>query len=153
KYDGGVGRLKAQQLRPVLPLSATVGFTARGLAPRVPAFHRDNPGMDLRLHASDEVADLRSGMADAAIRYGRGDYEGCAAEPLFEDEYAPVCSPKLRLREARDLAKHTMIHFEWRRRRRENATWDRWLKAARMPRLTAKADLIFTDESQAIQAA
>src|SRR5690606_34483151 len=63
------------------------------------------------------------------------------------------CSPRLRLREVRDLAKHTMIHFEWRRRRRENATWDRWLKAARMPGLTPKADLIFTDESQAIQAA
>lgn len=109
--------------------------------------------MDLRLHASDEVVDLRSGIADAAIRYGRGQYEGCAAETLFEDVYAPVCSPRLRLRDARDLAKHTMIHFEWRKRRRENATWERWLKAARLPDLTPKSDLIFTDESQAIQAA
>lgn len=109
--------------------------------------------MDLRLHASDEVVDLRSGIADAAIRYGRGEYEGYAAETLFEDAFAPVCSPRLRLRDPRDLAKHTMIHFEWRKRRRENATWDRWLKAARMPQLSPRADLIFTDESQAIQAA
>jgi LysR family glycine cleavage system transcriptional activator len=28
--------------------------------------------MDLRLHASDDPVDLRSGIADAAIRYGRG---------------------------------------------------------------------------------
>lgn len=153
KFADAISRLKAGKVRTVVTLSATVAFTARWLAPRVATFHRDNPGMDLRLHASDEVVDLRSGIADAAIRYGRGEYEGYAAEPLFEDAYAPVCSPRLRLRDARDLAKHPMIHFEWRRRRRENATWERWLKAARMPDLTPKADLIFTDESQAIQAA
>ncbi|MBX5461869.1 MAG: transcriptional regulator GcvA [Steroidobacteraceae bacterium] len=153
KFADAISRLKAGKLRTVVTLSATVAFTARWLAPRVPAFHRDNPGMDLRLHASDEPVDLRSGIADAAIRYGRGEYEGYAAETLFEDAYAPVCSPRLRLREPRDLAKHTMIHFEWRRRRRENATWDRWLRAARVPELTPKSDLIFTDESQAIQAA
>jgi LysR family transcriptional regulator, glycine cleavage system transcriptional activator len=153
KFADAISRLHARKLRTVVTLSATVAFTARWLAPRVPAFHRDNPGMDLRLHASDEVADLRSGIADAAIRYGRGEYEGHTAETLFQDAYAPVCSPRLRLRDARDLANHTMIHFEWRRRRHENATWDRWLKAARLPDLGPKADLIFTDESQAIQAA
>lgn len=152
KFADAISRLKAGKRRTVVTLSATVAFTARWLAPRVPAFHRDNPGMDLRLHASDEPVDLRSGIADAAIRYGRGEYEGYAAETLFEDAYAPVCSPRLRLREPRDLAKHTMIHFEWRRRRRENATWDRWLRAARVSELTPKSDLIFTDESQAIQA-
>jgi len=153
KLADAVGRVKKRKVRTVVTLSATVAFTARWLAPRVPAFHRDNPDVDLRLHASDEVVDLRSGVADAAIRYGRGEYEGCEAEPLFEDEYAPVCSPRLRVREPRDLARHAMIHFEWRKRRRENATWERWLNEARMPDLTPKADLIFTDESQAIQAA
>lgn len=133
KFADAISRLKAGKLRTVVTWSATFAFTARWLAPRVPAFHRDNPGMDLRLHASDEPVDLRSGIADAAIRYGRGEYEGYAAETLFEDAYAPVCSPRLRLREPRDLAKHTMIHFEWRRRRREDATWDRWLRAARVP--------------------
>src|SRR5690606_38063274 len=98
-----ISRLKAGKVRTVVTLSATVAFTARWLAPRVPSFHRDNPGMDLRLHASDEVVDLRSGVADAAIRYGRGQYEDYAAETLFEDAYAPVCSPRLRLREVRDL--------------------------------------------------
>jgi len=153
KFADAIERLKDKKRRTVVTLSATVAFTARWLAPRVPAFHRDNPGMDLRLHASDDVVDLRSGIADAAIRYGRGAYDGYESETLFEDAYAPACSPRLRLRSARDLAKHTMIHFEWRRRRRDNATWDRWLKAAGMPDLKPKAELIFTDESQAIQAA
>src|SRR5690606_30476393 len=122
KFADAIDRLKTKKLRTVVTLSATVAFTARWLAPRVPAFHRDHPNMDLRLHASDEVVDLRSGVADAAIRYGRGDYAGHAAETLFEDAYAPVCSPRLRVRDASDLAKHTMIHFEWRKRRSEEHT-------------------------------
>src|SRR5690606_4495142 len=153
KFADAIDRLKTKKLRTVVTLSATVAFTARWLAPRVPAFHRDHPDMDLRLHASDETVDLRSGAVDAAIRYGRGKYEGLKAETLFSDTFAPACSPQLKLRNARDLAKHTMIHFEWRRERRDNPTWNRWLKEAGLADLRPKADLIFTDESQAIQAA
>ncbi len=148
-----IARVKSRKLRTVVTLSATVAFTARWLLPRVAAFHKANPSMDLRLHASDETADLRSGTVDAAIRYGRGEYEGLSAERLFPDSFAPVCSPRLKVRNTRDLANQTMIHFEWRRQRRDNPTWARWLRTAGVEDLNAKADLIFTDESQAIQAA
>jgi LysR family glycine cleavage system transcriptional activator len=152
-FAEAIARLKSRKVRTVVTLSATVAFTARWLAPRVPAFHKEHPNIDLRLHASDETVDLRSGMADAAIRFGRGKYEGLAAEPLYAESFAPVCSPRLALREPRDLANHTMIHFEWRRQRRDNPTWHRWLRETGLPDLAPKADLIFTDESQAIQAA
>lgn len=152
-FGDAIARVKSRKVRTVVTLSATVAFTARWLLPRVAAFHADNPSMDLRLHASDDTADLRPGTVDAAIRYGRGEYEGLTAERLFPDVFAPVCSPRLRVREARDLANHTMIHFEWRRQRRDNPTWSRWLRTAGISDLTPKADLIFTDESQAIQAA
>jgi LysR family glycine cleavage system transcriptional activator len=109
--------------------------------------------MDLRLHASDEPADLHAGVADAAIRYGHGEYPGMQSERLLQDVFAPVCHPSLPVREVRDLLKHTMIHFEWRKARRENPTWSRWLKKAGAQDLAPKADLILTDESQAIQAA
>src|SRR5688572_5314523 len=91
-FDGfadAIARLKSRKVRTVVTLSATVAFTARWLVPRVAAFHKENPRMDLRLHASDEPADLRSGVADAAIRYGRGDYAGLKAEKLFQDVFAP----------------------------------------------------------------
>ena len=32
--------------------------------------------MDLRLHASEDLANLRAGAADAAVRYGRGEHPG-----------------------------------------------------------------------------
>ena len=152
-FADAIARVKSRKVRTVVTLSATVAFTARWLLPRVAAFHKANPSMDLRLHASDETADLRSGTVDAAIRYGRGEYQGLSAERLFPDSFAPACSPRLKVRSARDLANQTMIHFEWRRQRRDNPTWSRWLRTAGVEDLNARADLIFTDESQAIQAA
>lgn len=152
-FDDALARLRAPRLRSVVTLSATVAFTARWLVPRAPAFHRANPHMDLRLHASDEPVDLQAGMADAAIRYGRGEYPGLKAEELFRDSFAPVCHPTLGLRRPEDLAGHTLIHFEWRRNWRENPVWARWLERAGLAQLQPKAHLILTDESQAIQAA
>jgi LysR family glycine cleavage system transcriptional activator len=151
-FADAIARIKSGKARNVVTLSATVAFTARRLVPRAPAFHRDNPRMDLRLHASDEPADLHAGVADAAIRYGHGEYPGMQSEKLLQDVFAPVCHPSLPVREVRDLLKHPMIHFEWRRARRENPTWSRWLKKANAQDLAPKADLILTDESQAIQA-
>ncbi|HEX7044300.1 MAG TPA: transcriptional regulator GcvA [Burkholderiales bacterium] len=152
-FEEAIGRLHAPRLRTVVTLSATVAFTARWLVPRVPAFHRANPDVDLRLHASDEPVDLRTGAADAAIRYGDGDYAHSCAEELFQDAFAPVCSPVLGIRAPEELARHTLIHFEWRRPRRDNPVWPRWLECAGLADLRPKAHLILTDESQAIQAA
>lgn len=152
-FANAITHLRSRRARTVATLSATVAFTARWLVPRVPAFHRANPLMDLRLHATDDVVDLKSGTADAAIRYGRGDFPGLQAELLFQDVFAPVCSPALKLRRPQDLTKHTLIHFEWRRAGRKNPVWSRWLEQAGLPQLRPKADLFFTDESQAIQAA
>jgi LysR family glycine cleavage system transcriptional activator len=111
------------------------------------------PGMDLRLHASNEPVDLHTGAADAAIRYGHGRYADLESEPLFRDRFAPVCSPKLTLRGPEDIARHTMIRFEWTRPRRDTPTWERWLAQAGLAPVQPAGELIFTDESQAIEAA
>lgn len=146
-------RLRAPRMRTVVTISATVAFTARLLVPRVSAFYETNPDMDLRLHASDEPADLHAGMADAAVRYGSGNYPGLKAEKLQQDVFAPVCSPALTLSWPEELAAHTLIHFEWRRARRNNPIWPRWLGMVGLGDLRPKANLVFTDETHAIDAA
>ncbi|MCK1344507.1 transcriptional regulator GcvA [Bradyrhizobium sp. CW11] len=146
-------RLRTPSARKVVTLSATVAFTARWLVPRVSAFQQANPDIDLRLHASDEPADLHAGVADAAIRYGTGNYPGLKAEKLLRDSFAPVCSPRLKLRRPEELATQTLIHFEWRYLRSNNPTWPRWLRLAGVGNIRPKANLVFTDESHAIQAA
>lgn len=109
--------------------------------------------MDLRLHAADEPVDFRGATVDVAIRYGRGSFPGLKAEELFRDEFAPVASPHLGLREPGDLRRQTLIHFEWYRTDRETPIWPRWLARAGMRDLEPRAELTLTDESHAIQAA
>src|ERR671912_2206678 len=53
-------------------LTATMAFTSKWLVPRVAAFRARFPGINLRLLASDDVLDLRTGGADIAVRYGGG---------------------------------------------------------------------------------
>ncbi|MGH6866857.1 MAG: LysR substrate-binding domain-containing protein [Methyloceanibacter sp.] len=109
--------------------------------------------MDLRLHTADEPVDFGRGGVDAAIRYGRGNFQGLKAEELFRDEFAPVASQSLDLREPADLRRHTLIHFEWHRTNRETPVWPRWLARAGLHDLEPRAELTFTDETHAIQAA
>ena len=151
-FAKAVANLQARRSRTVVTLSATRAFMARWLVPRTPSFAAANPGMDLRLHAADEPVDFSKTAIDVALRYGRGDYPGLKAEELFRDEFAPVASPHLGLREPTDLRRQTLIHFEWFREDRETPIWPRWLARAGMNHFEPKAELTFTDESHAIQA-
>lgn len=136
-----------------LTLSATSAFAARWLVPRIASFRRAHPGLDLRLHASDEPVRLEGRDIDAAIRYGHGPYPGLVALPLAGDRFAPVCSPALGLHRRADLKRWPLLHFEWRHRRADNPTWRRWLEQAAVRGVDAEAGVVFSDENHAIQAA
>ena len=152
-FAKAIASLNTRRSRTVVTLSATRAFTSRWLVPRTTSFAAAHPGMDLRLHAADEPVDFRGAAVDVAIRYGRGSFPGLKAEELFRDEFAPVASPHLGLREPSDLRRQTLIHFEWYRTDRETPIWPRWLALAGMRDFEPKAELSFTDESHAIQAA
>ena len=152
-FARAMASLNARGSRTVVTLSATRAFTSRWLVPRTSSFAAAHPGMDLRLHAADEPVDFRAATVDVAIRYGRGSFPGLKAEELFRTEFAPVASPHLGLRGPDDLRRQTLIHFEWYRTDRETPIWPRWLARAGMRDLEPRAELTFTDESHAIQAA
>ncbi|WP_437571711.1 transcriptional regulator GcvA [Sorangium sp. So ce542] len=152
-FARAIDELTARRARRGITLSATTAFTAKWLVPRVAAFREACPGLDLRLHASDEPVDLAAGEADAAIRYGRGPYPGLAAEALIADRFAPVCSPGLAVRRPEDLRRAPLLHFEWRRVERDTPTWRLWLERAGLPGVRDDGGTTFSDEAHAIQAA
>jgi len=145
--------LSARQVPRVITLSATSAFTARWLVPRVAAFREAFPELDLRLHASDAPVDLLAGVADVAIRYGRGPYPGLVAEPLFDDRFAPVCSPRLGLLRPEQLRRSPLLHFEWRLPGPDKPTWPLWFERAGLHGVDPERGVRFSDESHAIQAA
>lgn len=152
-FAHAIERLRAGPQRRRLTLSATPAFVAKWLLPRLADWQVRHPGIDLHLHATEQPVDLGSGSVDAAIRYGRGNWPGLQSELLLPSPFAPVASPRLQLRKPADLKHQTLLHFDWRQRRRDTPTWKRWAEAAGLASLDVSGGLRFSDESHAIQAA
>lgn len=152
-FETVLQRLGAAQARRRVIISATNAFMARWLAARVASFQALYPEIDLELHASDQAVDLGADVADVAIRYGRGPYPGMVAEPLFADCFAPVSSPRLGPLTLADLDQVPLIDFKWTQDHPLNPTWKSWFAAAGLPWKARHSQLLFSDESHAIQAA
>jgi LysR family glycine cleavage system transcriptional activator len=80
--------------RPVA-LTTTPSFAETWLMPRLAGFWAAHPEVPLSVSTDSRVADLRRDGFDLAIRYGRGDWPGCEAEPLTEANIVAVASPAL----------------------------------------------------------
>lgn len=138
----------------VATLTSTVAFMARRLAPRAGSFRDAYPDWTLRLDASNKPVDLDV-EADAAVRYGGGLYPGLVVEPLFQDRFAPVCSPRLPLGSKDDLRNATLVHFDWGSAARDDErapVWRHWLERSGVSGIDPEAGLSFTEEIHAVQA-
>ncbi|WP_426339070.1 LysR substrate-binding domain-containing protein [Pseudoduganella sp. S-14] len=147
----GVERLRREQRRTVT-LSTTPSFAARWLVPRLASFNAAHPGIALNVLASNKPVDLAGGAADLAVRGGAGHFAGLQAQRLMHAAFAPVASPRLKLRKASDVARHPLIHFDWQRGFKGALTWDKWSTAAGVE-LDVTTGARFSEESHAVQAA
>jgi LysR family glycine cleavage system transcriptional activator len=154
-FDDAAAAIAAIRSRPpraTVTLSATAAFTARWLVPRIGRFQHAFPEIDLRLDASEGLANLDAGQADIAIRYGAGPYSGFLTDILFQDRFGVVASPALQISKSADLLGKTLLHFEWHRADACNPTWSLWSDLSGIA-LDENSHLRFSNESHAIQAA
>jgi LysR family glycine cleavage system transcriptional activator len=136
----------------ILSVSTMDSFAARWLVPRLARFRRQHADIDVRLSASDRLADFITDGIDIAIRYGRGQYPGAKAELLMREDLVPVCSPKLLegphpLRAPADLKYHTLIHDDF------QINWAAWLRTAGIEGVDATRGPTFYSSAHAVQAA
>jgi LysR family transcriptional regulator, glycine cleavage system transcriptional activator len=153
-FERAVDNVRRLQGTQTATLSSTVAFMAKRLAPRAGTFRDQHPEWTLRLDATNKVVDLDT-EADAAIRYGSGRYADLVVAPLFQDRYAPVCSPALAAAARQDLGAVSLIHFDWGRAARDESlapVWRTWLARAGLPDVDPQAGLSFTEEIHAVQA-
>lgn len=151
-FDRAFAELSPQNRRKAVTLTATTLFTGRRLLPALGTFRARHPEFDLRLHATDEVVDLTSGLADIAVRYGPGPFEGLEAEPLLSERFGVLCSPQLGLSNPTDLKLTTLLHTEWRRHDMA-PDWRRWAKLAGVTDLAIDEGTRFTEDGHNLQAA
>lgn len=113
--------------RQVLKIAVLPSFAAQWLVARLADFHETHPGISIALDARIDVSRIGADGADAAIRYGSGNWPGLAAERLLTDMLFPACSPEYRARlgigSVADFARCRLLRNSWQ-------TWTPWFQRA-----------------------
>ena len=80
----------------VVSISVTPSFAAKWLVHRLGNFNEKYPDIDLRVEASDRLADFRIGQTDIAVRYGKKpSVPGKKVELFLPIRLCAVCTPTL----------------------------------------------------------
>lgn len=148
-----VARLRRSGSKSPLTLSATPAFLSLWLVPRMRELEKQFRNLDLRLHASKAVVSFEEEGIDIAIRYGERMPPAADSVVLCQDEFAPVCSPALRLNDPQDLCRARLLHVDGYRVPRPAPTWERWCRQAKIENVDTEAGSRFSDSLHAIQAA
>ncbi len=133
-----------------LTVSITPAFGAKWLVYRLPRFWEKHPEIDLRVHHSIQVADLRHDDVDIAIRFGPGKWPGLTSEFMLRVDYAPVCSPALLqgkhpLKQPGDLRHHKLLHED------DYDGWTQWLAVAGVTDIDPRRGPIMDDITVMLQ--
>jgi DNA-binding transcriptional LysR family regulator len=113
--------------RQVIQLSVAPTLCTKWLVPRLGRFSEKHPNIELRIDATDRIANLANGYIDVAVRYASNPDADFHCELLFSDEVFPVCHPdvgKLLGSNPRNLVKTKLLHWS------TYSRWESWFEAA-----------------------
>lgn len=160
RVDSTVRQIRQTAGRKSVSISTWASFASMWLIPRLEAFQREHPDIDIRIDATDSPVDLETADVDLALRYAVPASVPAGALRLFGEQLTPVASPWLLksgppLSLPQDLAQFTLIEagdahrtqfLEW-------LSWARWFTERALPRIEAKRWLYFNYAHQIAQAA
>lgn len=114
------------RFREPLKIGVVGTFATGWLLPRLDAFARAHPAIDLRISTNNNRVDLVAEALDYAIRFGNGAWHGTYAEPLLATPLSPVCAPGVaaRLKSPADLVHERLL------RSYRPDEWALWFNAA-----------------------
>ncbi|WPB56333.1 LysR substrate-binding domain-containing protein [Xylophilus sp. GOD-11R] len=157
--DGTVRQLRHESGRRIVSVSTWASFASLWLIPRLEAFQRAHPDIDIRIDATDAPVDLETSDVDLALRYTTPARATSRAQRLFGESLAVVASPWLlksspALQRPADLAAFTLIEAGDLHHSPQLAalSWQRWFLAHDCP-VEPRRWLYFNYASQIAQAA
>ncbi len=119
--------LRANPFGGTLNLAILPTFGTRWLAPRLPSFLAQHPGITLNLMTRLSIFDFALEAMDAAIHFGMGEWRGAETTLLREEYVVPSCSPDLaaqyQFTAPADLRRAPLLHITTR-----PDAWERWLR-------------------------
>ncbi|CUX35078.1 LysR substrate-binding domain-containing protein [Agrobacterium deltaense] len=143
-------RIEAGQVRELLFLGVVGTFAVGWLLPRLKAFQKQHPFIDVRVSTNNNRVDMAAEGLDFAIRFGQGSWHGTDAFRLFEAPLSPLCTPKLAetLKTPADLMESTLL------RSYRADEWSNWFAAAGVtPTAQVNAGIVFDTSLGMMEAA
>ena len=114
RLDSTVRQIRQSAGRKSVAITTWASFASMWLIPRLEAFQRSHPDIDIRIDATDTAVDLETADIDLALRYSLPGASVRGAQRLFGEQLAVVASPWLLksgqpIRKPADVAKFTLI--------------------------------------------
>jgi LysR family glycine cleavage system transcriptional activator len=133
-----------------LVLSVMPQFASLWLVSRLGRFRRQQPNIAFDIVVDTGLADLAAGEADAAIRYGMGEWAGLISAKLADDAYFPVCSPDYldgaEISSPADLSRCTLLRYSCQ-------SWAFWAQAAGVELEEPRRGTLYSDSDLLLKAA
>jgi LysR family transcriptional regulator, glycine cleavage system transcriptional activator len=146
--------------RQTLEVTTTPALASLWLAPRLPRFNRDHPGVDVRVAASNDRPDLERDQLDLGIHFiAAGGLVPEGGERLMECTSFPVCAARLikggahPIRAPEDLAHHVCLDYESLRDGKRVSEWTFWFDALKIRRVTPASTVWLPQYDQLVAAA
>ncbi|MCX7513561.1 LysR substrate-binding domain-containing protein [Frateuria hangzhouensis] len=110
-------------------LSTTPSFALHWLLPRLPAFEKAQPKIELSVLVEQKLEGFADGRVDLAVRMGRGPWPGLHCEPLMGDVLYPVMSPAYWREHGRPSTSAQLAGLRLLHDRDPQAAWESWRRA------------------------
>lgn len=130
RLDASVRQIRASAGREPVSVTTFASFASLWLIPRLHGFQATHPDIDIRISATDALADPDDPEIDLALRYCHPDQAPPHARPMFGEVLTPVCAPSLAGRALctpADLTAHTLLEEDDQRPSAEFLSWRHWL--------------------------
>ncbi len=160
--DRSVDEIRGVGLPPRISLTTYASFASQWLVPRLAAFQREHPQIEIRIDAADRFIDLRKEGVDVAIRWCSPERTPLPTDAieLLREYVTPAVSSRLiertrvTLNTPADLFKLPLLEMDESAPSSIASSWQRWFDFAGVPpQSPAGGRMTFSFIDQAVQAA
>ncbi|MBX3621476.1 MAG: LysR family transcriptional regulator [Rhizobacter sp.] len=163
RIDTTVQQIRQSQGRRVVSVNTFASFASMWLIPQMEAFQREHSDIDIRVQATDTLANPYDPEFDLILRYSGRHKAPADAQRLFGEVITPVISPWLAeqvrqgqapaLSEPAHLAQYTVTEEDDHRPSAEYLSWRYWLAQRGAPSVQPRRWLYLNFTYQQVQAA
>lgn len=163
RLDASVRQIREKRSRRRVSVTTFASFASLWLLPRLAAFQRLWPDIDIRVSTQDNVVELDDPEQDVALRYARPEHAPSIAVEMFGERLAPVISRRAwedtcsgaapALASVADLSQHTLAEESDGLPSFEFVSWRYWLDRNGQPGLQPRRWLYLNYTYQQVQTA